>query len=150
MSMIETLTPGVYVCVCQRCGFAWETTRDTAPCKCKGCGSREWSSSPKRHDAIFDANATYSEKKFQADLVRYAQGRGWFVFATWDSRHSPAGEPDLRMVRGDRFVCAELKSETGQLSAIQAHVRRVLEDCAAVEYFCWRPKDWPKIYEALV
>ena len=63
-----------------------------------------------------------TEKDFQAAVRDYAQLRGWRVFCTWDSRHSPAGEPDLRMARPPRVVFAELKTATGKVSDTQEHV----------------------------
>lgn len=39
------------------------------------------------------------EAGFQATVREYAESRGWWVFTTWNSEHSPSGEPDLRLVR---------------------------------------------------
>jgi hypothetical protein len=59
-----------------------------------------------------------NEKQFQAAVVGYARACGWYVMFTWNSRNSPFGEPDLRMIRkGDhRVVYAELKTEKGKLT----------------------------------
>ena len=43
-----------------------------------------------------------TEKGFSQAVVDYAHTQGWTVWRTYDSRHSPAGEPDLRMVRPPR------------------------------------------------
>ena len=56
------------------------------------------------------AEAHYkTEKEFQAAVVKHAKMVGWMVYHTWNSRHSPAGFPDLILLRHDRMVVAELK-----------------------------------------
>jgi hypothetical protein len=88
---------------------------------------------------------TFTEKDFQAAVREYAELHGWTVFSTWNSRHSPNGEPDLRMVRPPRVIFAELKSAKGKLSAAQAHVIDLLRLCDGVETYIWRPGEWPLI-----
>ena len=91
-----------------------------------------------------------SEKGFQQAVRDLAVLLGWTVWCTWDSRHSPAGEPDLRMVRPPRFIAAELKAERGRLTRLQRQARALLERCPGVEYYLWRPSDWARIEEALL
>jgi hypothetical protein len=66
-----------------------------------------------------------TEKAFQAEVVRYARLMGWMCFFTTDSRHSPAGWPDLVLIRRRRIVFAELKADL------------------------WRPSDWEEIERCL-
>ena len=49
------------------------------------------------------------EKDFQARVVQYARLRGWRVMHHWNSMHSPAGWPDLFMVKDGRALAIELK-----------------------------------------
>lgn len=67
---------------------------------------------------------TVSERELQAHLVAVARREGWRVYFVWDSRHSPAGWPDLALVRGGTLLFLEVKSETGRLTPAQ-------EDCLA-------------------
>lgn len=104
-----------------------------------------------------------TEKAFQAAVRQYAELRGWRVMATTRSKFSPAGEPDLRMVRGARFVWAELKSDTGRLSQAQqecladlrkfaGRMNHALPPCSSdigVGVYVWRPDDWPSIEAVL-
>lgn len=60
-----------------------------------------------------------SEKAFQAVVVELARALGWLCYHPYDSRRSQPGWPDLAMVRGDRFLVAELKSRIGQLTVEQ-------------------------------
>ena len=92
---------------------------------------------------------TVSEKEFQQAVRDYASARGWMVWCTWNSLHSPAGEPDLRMVRPPRYVVAELKSERGRLTQDQRAALGLLAGCPGVETYLWRPGDWPEIEEVL-
>jgi hypothetical protein len=88
-----------------------------------------------------------SEAAFQAEVVRLAKALGWLVFSTWDSRHSPAGEPDLRLVR-DRVIWAELKSEKGKPTVLQKAALEALADAGA-EAYLWRPSNMDEIIRVL-
>ena len=88
-----------------------------------------------------------SEAAFQAEVVRLAKALGWLVFSTWDSRHSPAGEPDLRLVR-ERVIWAELKSEKGAPTVLQRQAGILLE-AAGAEYYLWRPSMMDEIIRVL-
>ena len=85
------------------------------------------------------AIADMTEKEWQAQVVALARTLGWTIFHTYDSRRSNPGLPDLILVR-DRVVFAELKRESGKLSAAQdewlARLRR-----AGAEHYVWRPRD---------
>ena len=54
-----------------------------------------------------------SEKAWQNTVRKAAEALGWRVMTTWSSKHSPKGEPDLRMIRPPRVIFAELKSANG-------------------------------------
>lgn len=60
-----------------------------------------------------------------------------------------AGFPDLVMVRGDRLIFAELKSEKGKISDRQYDWLQVLTKAKQSEVYIWRPSDWHKIVEIL-
>lgn len=92
-----------------------------------------------------------NERDLTAAVIDLARLRGWRVAHFHDSRRDiaggtlvgdrdAAGFPDLVMVRDGRVVFAELKSETGRLSAGQ---QGWLDDLgAAGECHVWRPADW--------
>lgn len=92
--------------------------------------------------------ATVTEKEWQAQVVRWAERAGWYVYHTYDSRRSPGGFPDLVLVRPDRGILfVELKSVRGKLTDQQQMWNEALE--TASRFGClvdvWRPDD-----EALV
>ena len=58
------------------------------------------------------------------------------------------GFPDLLMVRGERIIAAELKSEKGKTSPEQTDVLAVLA-AAGIETYVWRPSDWEAIVKTL-
>jgi hypothetical protein len=80
--------------------------------------------------------------------VRYARLMGWSVFFVHDSRHSPAGWPDLVLIRRPRIVFAELKSERGRLTDDQRQTIEELRACGQ-EVFVWKPSAWQEIEEVL-
>ena len=86
----------------------------------------------------------------QSLLPLDAQGRplaklyGWLHFHDYDSRHSVPGYPDLTLVRGERLIYAELKTERGRLTEAQRDwLERLGRTCA--ETYVWRPSDLPVI-----
>ena len=91
-----------------------------------------------------------SEKQFQAQVRERAELLGWVVFTTWNSRHSPAGEPDLRLVHPvqKRIIWVELKTENGKVSAKQNEAIETLQE-AGFEVFIWRPSDQDQIEKVL-
>jgi len=99
---------------------------------------------------VFDV---ISEKDFLATLVKFAQARGWLVHHVLDTRSYAKrigpGYPDLTMVRGDRVIFAELKSERGTLSASQHQWLTALREATGVLVFVWQPHDWPAIEKVL-
>ena len=44
-----------------------------------------------------------------AHVIQLARALGWRVYHTHNSRHSPAGYPDLTLVKGKALVYMELK-----------------------------------------
>ena len=97
-----------------------------------------------------DALAAITEADFQATVRELAELYGWTVFGTWNSKHSPAGEPDLRMVHPEwrRMIWAELKTETGELSRTQEDALRILAR-ARQEWYLWRPRHMDEIEQVL-
>jgi hypothetical protein len=89
-----------------------------------------------------------SERDFQTGVLELARLLGWRSYHTHDSRRSAAGFPHLVLVRGERLVFAELKSETGAPSADQRAWLDALAETPAESYL-WRPADWPEVAEVL-
>jgi hypothetical protein len=94
--------------------------------------------------------ATYRRQRLlqlvQPERVLLSQVRSlaalycWRCYHTYDARKSEPGYPDLTLVRGDRLIFAELKTQRGRLSADQS---AWLEDLRATcaEVYVWRPAD---------
>lgn len=89
-----------------------------------------------------------SEKEFMAAVIALAKRNGWKVYHTYDSRKSEAGFPDLTLVRGDRLIFAELKTESGTASAAQLNWHDALR-AAGCNVYLLRPSDWPEIEKVL-
>lgn len=82
-------------------------------------------------------------------MTALATLRGWVWYHTHDSRRSPAGFPDLVLVRGRRVVFAELKREGEKPTKEQEKWLELLEATGSAEVHLWRPSDWEAIQEAL-
>jgi len=89
-----------------------------------------------------------SEKDFEGQIRDLAKLFGWLYYHTWRSIHSPAGFPDVVMVRPPRLIFAELKSEKGQVSDKQKEWLEALKE-TGVEVFLWRPSDLDEIVGVL-
>lgn len=58
------------------------------------------------------------------------------------------GFPDLVLLKGNRVIVAEIKSEKGKLSDAQTEWLNAWE-LAGAEVYVWRPKDWETIEKRL-
>ena len=88
-----------------------------------------------------------SEAQWARTVVEYAELMGWKVFHVWLSVKSPAGYPDLTLVR-ERVVWAELKREGGRLTEAQTEWVQALKGADAEIYF-WYPSDWDEVQRVL-
>ena len=84
------------------------------------------------------------ESVLHNQVVQLAEMYGWRWYHTHDSRKSPPGFPDLVLVRGDRLIFAELKTQRGRLTVDQVSWLAELQATCA-EVFVWRPSDLPQI-----
>mgnify|MGYP001585300537 FL=1 len=89
-----------------------------------------------------------SHKAWQRTVLATARQFGWKPYWTWYSVHSPAGFPDLVLVRLDRLVFAELKTETGKITPAQQEWLDILEPLAQegrIEVYVWRPSQFEEV-----
>jgi hypothetical protein len=93
-----------------------------------------------------------TEKELSQSLVNAARTMGWRVYRTWNSIHSPKGFPDLTMVRGDRLIFAELKTEKGKVTPDQQGWIDALSVLGngRCEVYLWRPSDIESAYQVLM
>ena len=91
--------------------------------------------------------ADVPEKLWQAQVIDLARMLGWRHQFTWRSKRSPAGWPDLVLVR-ERLLLLELKTETGKLSPLQREWLRALH-AAGQEAYVVRPRDLDSIARVL-
>lgn len=90
-----------------------------------------------------------TEASFQSAVRRVAKSYGWSVMHVHDSRRSPAGFPDLVLVRNNLCIYAELKTADGVLTLAQWHWLRALWQVEKTEAFLWRPEDMEEIRRRL-
>ena len=95
-----------------------------------------------------------SERNFRAMVLDYARLNGWLCYFTWSSIHSPAGFPDLVLVRPPRLIFAELKTNKGKVSLAQKEWIDALMDLPRSDFaspmtYVWRPRDWDEIERVL-
>lgn len=90
-----------------------------------------------------------NEAAFQQAVVDLARWRRWLVYFVPDSRRSPAGWPDLVLVRRGVMVAAELKSRAGRLRPEQRTWLDALDGVPGVRVYVWRSTDWPEIERVL-
>ena len=93
-------------------------------------------------------NEHITERDFAQHVYGLARLYHWYVYRTHDSRHSPAGYPDLSMVLFERHVYAEIKTEKGELTRAQCQWLCALYE-AGHEVFVWRPSYWWQAVDTL-
>ena len=82
-----------------------------------------------------------SHKDYLATIREAAELQGWRVWVTWNSKNSPKGEPDLRMVRPPRVIFAEIKVGKDKPTKDQQESMDELAECPGVEVYLWRETD---------
>lgn len=121
----------------------------------RGTGQHDWSlqrvSEPRApkdpRQAIWDS---IKEKRWREQVVTWATRADWLVYFTWRSTHSPAGFPDLVLVRDGRLVVAELKTEHApEPKGLQAAWLAALRECG-IEVFVWRPHHEAQVRRVLL
>ena len=103
-----------------------------------------------------------SEADFQKMVVDMAHRLGWKTFAVRRSAAVSAetgkvvsyvtseGWPDLVLVKGDKIIFWELKSDTGLLEPKQHEWLTALEAVETVHQVgCVRPRDWAEVKATL-
>ena len=95
-----------------------------------------------------------TEKEFRQQILDLARLCGWLCYFTWRSIHSPAGFPDLCMVRenkdGTAMLCfLELKAEGKEPTPAQKEWLDILGKVPGVIARCVRPSQWDEIVECL-
>ena len=91
-----------------------------------------------------------SERQFMEKVIKLAKDGEWLYYHTHRSDRSPEGWFDLAMAREDHpLILAELKSQSGCLSAAQRRWRGVLGDGGIYEIHLWKPSDMLDIEEVL-
>jgi hypothetical protein len=89
-----------------------------------------------------------TEKQFQRQVEQLAKLLGWVYYHTWRSIHSPAGFPDLVLVKPPKIIFLELKTGKNKLSPAQAEWLELLTQCGLTA-LCVYPDDFDKIVNML-
>lgn len=94
---------------------------------------------------MVDGSVSVTEKDFLAGVLELATLAGWLVYHTYDSRRSQAGFPDIALVKNQRMIFVELKTNTGRVRAAQQTWLDALGQIPCVDVYLWRPRDWDEI-----
>lgn len=82
------------------------------------------------------------ERDFQAMVEQAAGYLGWMTYHVWDSRRSNPGWPDLVLLKGNRMLIWELKTERGRVRPEQDVWIAALNQVPGVEARIVRPSEW--------
>lgn len=95
-------------------------------------------------------NGTISHKAFLQQVVELARFAGYeLIYHTWDSRNSPAGYPDLMLLKDRILIVAELKIPPDNLSPEQYFWLLEFSDVPGVDVYVWWPEDWAEIKQVI-
>ena len=95
-------------------------------------------------------HAGMTERVFRQRIIDEAARLGWRYYFTQRSDRSPAGFPDLVLVRGDRLIFAELKTMTGRVRPEQTNWINDLAKVKEVSSHLWRPDRWETIRDEVL
>lgn len=125
---------------------------DGRPYPCARCRPHLASEQPARAVTVVPPSAatlSMTEVAWQRMVCDPAELRGWRWHHQHYSKRSPAGWPDLVLVRGPRLVAAELKSERGRVHPEQRVWLDALAAVPGVETYLWRPSAWAQVQAVL-
>lgn len=124
---------------------------DGRPTPCPRCRPHLASVRPAGLTVVQPSPATLAmpEVAWQRMVCDLAELRGWRWHHQHYSKRSPAGWPDLVLVRGPRLVAAELKSERGRVRPEQRVWLDALAAVPGVETYLWRPSAWAQVQAVL-
>lgn len=89
------------------------------------------------------------EKDLENTVRSIAIRNGWRFFHPFWMQRSEPGWPDCFMLRGERVVVAELKTERGKVTPAQEEWLAAFRKIPAIEVYVWRPSDRDAIEEVL-
>ena len=88
-------------------------------------------------------------KQLRMNIEQLAKLSGFdHVYFTWDSRHSPAGFPDMILLKEGRMIVCELKAGRDNLSPEQYFWLMEFTKVTP-EVYVWWPEDWDEIVEVI-
>ena len=91
-----------------------------------------------------------TEKEFMSQIRDLAKIYHWKWYHPFLSKWSERGYPDITLIRPPRIIFAEIKRETGKLTASQQEWAELLQACPGVEYYCWKPSDFDWVLALLI
>ena len=94
-------------------------------------------------------NTSYPEKTFQQEVRQIARLYGWADYCPWNSRPSPAGWPDLTLLRPPHLIFAELKTNSGRLTPPQFRTINLLRRCQRSSAHYWQPAAAAQIHNTI-
>jgi hypothetical protein len=101
---------------------------------------------------FLDTPPRQTERAFMNQVIKAAEVLGWRWYHTHRSDKSPAGFPDLVLVRArhsqPRLLFVELKAERTKVTPDQRVWIDELRACGQ-EAYIWRPQHWPNIEKLL-
>jgi VRR-NUC domain len=105
---------------------------------------------PRYHDMRGAELPPITERRFQQQVLDLAHLHKWRTYHTWNSMHSTGGFPDLVLVRGQRLVFVEVKTDSkrSKPSSLQTEWLDALAYTCA-EVYTWRPSNWVEITRVL-
>ena len=101
-----------------------------------------------RKSAVQLLSESLTEAQFQESVRQSALTLGWKAYHSWSSQHSASGYPDLCLLRGNRSLMLELKTEKGQITQEQREWLAAFNE-AHIESWVVRPSDWDWLLEKL-
>lgn len=90
-----------------------------------------------------------TEKEWQRQVVHLALLYHWWVYHPQLSKWSEPGWVDLTLIRGERMLLIELKSDRGKLTKRQEYVHGLLRQVRGIEFYLFRPSDFERLQEVL-
>jgi len=100
-----------------------------------------------------DAARYITEKELLQTIIEMAEALGYMVYHVLEQKHyarrTSKGFPDLLLLRRNRVIVVECKSERGRVTSQQQEWLDEFRTIPGLEVYVWRPSDLDQIEEIL-
>lgn len=102
-------------------------------------------------DPVLNLQYPNEDRDWLRAVKQSLKAHGWLVHHVFGGKGQDAGFPDIVAVneRTGRHIVAELKTETGKVTEVQARWLRAFAQDRLADVYVWRPSDYHELLDVI-